>query len=139
MLPRPPTWRSETAFPAALVPSPDSSRPRRLIAERTRATRPLRSTRITRLHRYYETVRPCAPHRYSAPHSFRCLRRSLSPVVSTHDRPRWGDRFPRSVPTPEPSSRHLYAGHHLANRQAPARLIPEQQLDPGCLFISRVE
>jgi hypothetical protein len=35
------------------------------------------------------------------------------------------------MPTPDPSSRHLYAGHHLANRQAPARLIPEQQLDPG--------
>src|SRR5919112_5379814 len=131
MLPRSPTWRSETACPAASVRSPDSSRPGRLIAERTRATRLLRSTRITRLHRYYETVRPCAPRRYSAPHSFRCLGRSLWPVVPTHDRPRWGDRFPRSMPMPDPSSRHLYAGHRLANRQAPARLVPGQQLDPG--------
>jgi hypothetical protein len=30
-------------------------------------TRPLGSTRITGLHSYHETVRPCAPHRYSAP------------------------------------------------------------------------
>ncbi len=28
-------------------------------------TQPLRSTRITRLHHYYELLRPCAPHRYS--------------------------------------------------------------------------
>jgi hypothetical protein len=38
---------------------------------------------------------------------------------------------PRSAPAPEPGSRHLCAGHHLANQQAPARLIPGQQLDPG--------
>ena len=41
----------------------------------------------------------------------------------------------RGVPTfgaaPAPSSRRLCAGHHLANKQAPARLIPGQQLDPG--------
>ena len=42
-----------------------------------------------------------------------------------------GDRFPRSTPEPEPSSRHLYAGHHLGSKQAPPRLIPGQQLDPG--------
>ncbi len=30
-------------------------------------TRPRRSTRITGLHRYHETVRPCAPHQYSTP------------------------------------------------------------------------
>ena len=28
-------------------------------------TQPLRSTRITRLHPYYELLRPCAPHRYA--------------------------------------------------------------------------
>ena len=32
-----------------------------------RAGRCLRSTRITRLHRYYAPVRPSAPHRYSPP------------------------------------------------------------------------
>lgn len=30
-------------------------------------THPRRSTRITGLHSYHETVRPCAPHRYSTP------------------------------------------------------------------------
>src|SRR3954454_5765665 len=131
MLPRPPTWRSETACPAASVRSPDSSRPHRLIAERTRATRPLRSTRITRLQRYYETVRPPAPLRYSAPHSFRCLELSLSPTGPTPGRQYRGEAFPRSTPAPEPSSRHLYAGHHQGSRQVSSWLIPEQQLDPG--------
>ena len=93
---------------------------------------PLRSARITRPHRYYETVRPCAPHRYSAPRRFRCSGCSLSPTAGQHPAgPYRGDRFPRSVPEPEPSSRHLYAGHHLASQQAPARLVPGQQRDPG--------
>jgi hypothetical protein len=35
------------------------------------------------------------------------------------------------MPAPEPSSRRLCAGHHLASQQAPARLVPGQQLDPG--------
>ena len=38
---------------------------------------PLRSTRITRLHRYYELIRPCAPRRYSQPRSSRSLGFSL--------------------------------------------------------------
>jgi len=43
----------------------------------------------------------------------------------TTSRPRArDDRFPRSTPEPRPSSRHLHAGHHLANNQAPARLTP---------------
>ncbi len=42
-------------------------------------TRPLRSTRVTRLHHYYETVRPRAPRRYSTPHGVDRLRNSLSP------------------------------------------------------------
>src|SRR4051794_35211668 len=42
-------------------------------------TRPLRSTGITRLHHYYETVRPRAPRRYSAPHGVDRLEISLSP------------------------------------------------------------
>jgi hypothetical protein len=32
---------------------------------------------------------------------------------------------------PRPRSRHLNAGHHLANKQAPARPIPELQSIPG--------
>jgi hypothetical protein len=42
-----------------------------------------------------------------------------------------GDRFPRSMQEPRPRSRHLHAEHHLANQQAPARLIPGLQSIPG--------
>lgn len=35
-----------------------------------------------------------------------------------------GEEFLRSLLAPEPSSCHLYAGHHRANKQAPARLVP---------------
>jgi hypothetical protein len=42
-----------------------------------------------------------------------------------------GDRFPRSMQEPRPRSRHLHAGHHLANQQAPARLIPGLRSIPG--------
>src|SRR5215218_1716847 len=129
--PRPPIWRSETACPAASARSPGSSQPCWLTAKPARATRPLRSTRVTGLPRYYEAVRPPAPHRYAAPRSFRCLGVSLSPTTPTRGQPYRGEEFPRSAPAPEPGSRHLCAGHHLANQQAPARLIPGQQLDPG--------
>ena len=42
-----------------------------------------------------------------------------------------GDRFPRSMQEPEPSSRHLHAGRHLGSQQAPPRLIPGLQSIPG--------
>lgn len=99
-------------------------------------TRPRRSTRITRLHSYHGAVRPCASHRYSAPHGFRRLRFSLPPTTAGQNcatgRP-WArdDRFTRSTPEPGPSSRRLHAGHRLASRQAPARLIPGICLAPG--------
>src|SRR6266513_4862715 len=131
MLPRPSTWRSETACPAASARSPDSSRHRRLIIERTRATRPLRSARITGRHHYYETVRPPAPHQYSGPHSFRCLGFSLSPASPTPGRRHRGEAFPRSALAPEPGSRHLHAGHHQGSKQVSPWLFPGQQLDPG--------
>ena len=44
-------------------------------------TRPLRSARITRPQRYYETVRPRAPRRYSAPYGDGRLGISLSPLA----------------------------------------------------------
>ena len=50
---------------------------------------------------------------------------------STGRTPGRGDRFPSSTREPRPRSRHLHAGHHLASQQAPARLIPGRQLDPG--------
>jgi hypothetical protein len=64
-------------------------------------------------------------------------------VLAPGDRPRarplhhWpaapsgADRFTRSAPEPGPSSRHLHAGHHLANKQAPARLFPGLSVPPG--------
>src|SRR5437879_6222914 len=47
------------------------------------------------------------------------------------------DRFTRAAPEPRPSSRHLHAGHRLASRQAPARLIPDRALGPGFDVIHR--
>jgi len=48
------------------------------------------------------------------------------------------NRFPRSTPEPRPSSRHLHAGQHLANQQAPARLIPGQTGKPGSAVIQKL-
>jgi hypothetical protein len=98
-------------------------------------TSPRRSTRITGLHSYHEAVRPCAPHQYSTPRGFGRLGLSLPRTTAGHNsatgRPRArDDRFTRSASKPKPSSRHLHAGHRLANRQAPARLIPGSGLHP---------
>jgi len=57
-----------------------------LTTKQTWTTRPLRSTRITGLHHYYETVCPRAPHRYSAPHGFVRLGYSLSQPAHRDDR-----------------------------------------------------
>jgi hypothetical protein len=88
--------------------------------------------------RYYEAVRPCAPRRYAAPCRSAAWDLPL-PADGHTDQPVCrGDRFPCSTQEPEPRSRHLHAGHHLASRQAPARLIPEQLLDPGFDVIKAV-
>ena len=92
-------------------------------------TRPLRSTRSTGRHHYYEAVRPCSPHPYSAPCRFCDLRFSLgqpdrtNPAAGCRVR---GDRFPCSVPVPEPGSRLLHAGHRLGSKQVSPTLIPRQ-------------
>ena len=44
-------------------------------------TQPLRSTRITRSHRYYELLRPCALHRYAG--SYGVIHLSVSLHIST--------------------------------------------------------
>ena len=41
-----------------------------------------------------------------------------------------GDRFTRSAPEPEPSSRRLYAGHRLGSRQVAPRLVPRATTRP---------
>jgi hypothetical protein len=107
-----------------------------LTAEQARTTRPLGSTRITRLPSYYETVRPCTPRRYAPPHGFSRLRFSLQATSRRPQPLHWpaapsGYRFTRSAREPRPRSRHLHAGHRLANQQAPARLIPGHERGPG--------
>src|ERR1039457_1577090 len=69
------------------------------------------------LHRYYKAVRPPAPHRYSPPRGFRRLRFSLTLAAPTRS-------LNRDRATSAPDT-------HLASKQAPARLFPGQQLDPG--------
>jgi hypothetical protein len=76
---------------------------------------------------YYGSVRRRVAHRYSVP-SVSASARSLSSTGGPQD-PMTGRRYrhpPSHVPckTCRPGSRRLYAGHRLANRRAPARLIP---------------
>ena len=110
---------------------------RRLTAKPARTTRPLRSSPITGPSPL--TTRRSAPVPRTGTQPLAVPAAWGSPV---RDRPRAntaplarspcrGDRFPRSMQEPRPRSRHLHAGHHLANQQAPARLIPELQSIPG--------
>ena len=106
---------------------------------------PLAPAPLQGLHRYYEPVRPCAPHRYSAAHGVRRLRvlplatRGRPAPISTGRRYR-DDRFSCSMPAPATSSRHLYTGHRQGNMQAapwlkahpPGRaVVPGPPTDPG--------
>src|SRR5205814_6305780 len=78
---------------------------------------------------HHEPVRQQAPRQYSTPCSVRCSERSLLP-------PQRGGRYQR-LPSPVPygsrrsGSRRLHAGHRLANKRAPARLIPGFWSHPG--------
>jgi hypothetical protein len=95
---------------------------KRLTGDHDRTMSPLRSVGFHRLHRYYERLRPCAPPRYLHP----CGGRPLG-LFSLHR----SDRFSRSAPEPDSSSRRLYAERHPASRQAPAGLFPGPTLHPG--------
>ena len=136
MPPRPAALKSQTACRPASARSPAPPASSRLTTDRARMTSPRRSTRITRLHSYHRAVRPCAPHHYSPPRGSAtwgsCSRRpAAGRNRSTGRPPHRDDRFTRSAPEPGPSSRHLHAGHHLANKQAPARLLPGLSVPPG--------
>ena len=68
-------------------------------------TRPLGSTRITGLHRYYETARPCAPHRYSPPRGsaawgsrFRMRPRASAAPLAARGRGTTGSPVPHRSP-----------------------------------------
>jgi hypothetical protein len=87
---------------------------------------------LQELHHYYEAVRPAAPHRYSPPCRFSCLEFSLTLTMSTHDQPHRSERFPSSTPEPDTElAPPLRRTPIWPTKQAPARLIPGQQLDPG--------
>jgi hypothetical protein len=95
---------------------------KRLTIDHDRTMPPLRSVGFHQLHRYYERLRPCAPLRYLHPR-----RDLLLGLFSSHR----GDRFSRSAPEPDSSSRRLCAERHPASRQAPAGLYPGPALHPG--------
>ena len=82
---------------------------------KTRVACPLRSPDITPVPHYYETVRPCSTDQYFRPRGASACAFSLSTA----------GRFSSSVPEPGIESRHLYTGHHMANKQVPAMLILE--------------
>ena len=87
----------------ASIRSPDSSRTHRLITKRTRTTRPLRSTPITRSFTT-TTGRSARCPRIGtlAPRRFSCLEFSLyADRVQHAAEPHRGERFPRSVPEPD--------------------------------------
>src|SRR5207245_8012432 len=63
---------------------------------------------------YYESLRPCAPPRYSPP----CV--SALEVLPLHR----GDRFTRSTLKPELGSRRLYAGRHGVGKWVASPLLP---------------
>jgi hypothetical protein len=95
---------------------------KRLTIDHDRTMSPLRSVGFRRFHRYYERLRPCAPPRYLHPR-----RDLLLGLFSSHR----SDRFSRSAPEPDSSSRRLCAERHPANRQAPAGFYPGPAFHPG--------
>ena len=82
----------------------------------------LRSTRVTRLHRYYEPVRPSASHRYSAPHGSTTW---SSPFASRQEVPTFRTRACAGL-TP-PSCRSPLG----QSSRLPPSFVPGQQLEPG--------
>jgi hypothetical protein len=89
-------------------------------------TRPLRSARITGPQRYYETVRPRAPRRYSAPHGGGRLGISLSPPAQAGDSiGATGSRVPCKSPG---QARAAYMPDAI---RAVSRLPPDLSRSPG--------
>ena len=103
--------------------------------ELAQMARPLGSTRTTRLRRCSRPVRQQAPRRYSAPRGCRRLR--ALPLAATPC-----SRQCRGLPSHvlrksrRPGSRRLHAGHHLASRRAPARLLLRPDHRPSFAAVS---
>jgi len=98
-----------------------------LTTKQTQMTRPLRSTRITGLHHYYETVRPRAPRRYSTPCGVDRSRNSLSPPAHRADDSigATGSHVPRKSPD---QARAAYMPDAI---WAVNRLPPDSSRSPG--------
>ncbi len=93
----------------------------RLTSQQARMTLPLRSSPITGPSPLLRSGPPLCPASVHSPSRISRLELSLPPATAGHNRSTGrsrarDDRFPRSTPEPRPSSRHLHAGHHLANK-----------------------
>ena len=94
-------------------------------------TRPLRSTRITGLHHYYETVCPRAPRRYSTPYGVCRLGISLSPPATAGNSVgATGSHVPCKSPG---QARAAYMPDAI---WAVSRLPPDLSRDPGLAPVS---
>jgi hypothetical protein len=119
--------------------APPSHHRRWLATKQTQVTRPLGSTPITGASSLLRGGPPLCPTSVRSPLQVRCLGISLSRLPATPSSRRvevTGSHVPHK--RLKPRSRHLHAGHHLASQPAPARLIPEQLLDPGFDVITAV-
>jgi len=81
----------------------------RLTTKRTRTTRPLRSARVTGSPLLQGGPSPCRASVLS-PSQISCLGSPFHRPASHTDRHHHSEGFPRFVPAPRPSSRHLHAG-----------------------------
>jgi hypothetical protein len=97
-----------------------------LTTDQARTTRPLRSTRVTRLHHYYGAPRPCPTATVLCPLRFLPLGGLPLAAALIGAAAVSGARFQRSAQEPEPGSRHLYAGRRLGGKQVAPRLLPRQ-------------
>ena len=123
--------RSQTTSVGSLT---GSSRATPVDHRAARTTRPLRSSPITGPSSLLRDGPPLCPASVLSPSRFPPLgalpldrpQATTAPLAAAYR----GDRFPRSMQEPRPGSRHLHAGHHLANQQAPARLVPGPKSSP---------
>ena len=98
-------------------------------------SRPLRSTPTPASRRFTATTGRSASERRLGTQCLRFLPSARSLSRPQQQGPAYR-RSPSHVPckSRRPGSHRLYAGHHLANKRAPARLIPEEGQGPPVLM-----
>jgi hypothetical protein len=106
---------------------PDPARLTRSTQPRT--TRPLRSTPITGASALLRAGPPAHLTSVLDPLQFRLL--GTLPLARHQDEQRQGTPSPVPCGSRRPGSRRLHAGHRLASKLAPARLIPGLGIHPG--------